>query len=194
MIEHILPTPIFIAPIELSSKNDLVDWVDKASADNVNYNGYYTDNQLHKRPEFAELVSIVLQKTNQYIKELRHRTKDGSPYRLAVTRMWATQFSENNRVVRHCHSGQGAIISGVYYLSLPKDVSSGIEFIPRNIPFLENIPFEHGFSDAVDIGEDILLLFPAEIIHCGIGNPSKSKRMNISFDITYCDNLYGPII
>jgi len=194
LITNILPTPIYTTALEIASKAFLQGWVDAASDDKADYNGYYVDNQLHRQEEFSELTKSILEHADKYIKELQHKTKDGSPYRLAITRMWATQFNKSKAVVRHCHAGQGAVISGVYYMGLPSDVRSGIEFFPRYQPFVENIPFAHGFSDVVEVGENLLIMFPGELMHTGVENVSDQKRINIAFDITYCDSMYGPIL
>lgn len=194
MTTAILSTPIYANTFPMADKNALLEKVTALAADNESYNGYYTTNQLHKDALFRPTCEQIIAHTRAYLQELGHETKDGSPYSLVFSRMWATQFTHEKAIQIHQHSGQGAVITGVIYLQLPTDAQSGICFHPRHQPFMERIPFRQSFSDVVDVGEDLILLFPSEVLHSGVPNDSVQKRVSLAFDLVYFDNLYGPLL
>ena len=190
----ILSTPIYASAFQMADKDALIQRVAQLAADDDSYNGYYTTNQLHKDALFRPTCEQIIMHTRAYLQELGHETKDGGPYSLVFSRMWATQFTHEKSIQVHQHSGQGAVITGVIYLQLPTDVQSGICFHPTHKPFLERIPFRQSFSDVVDVGEDLILLFPSEVLHSGVPNDSTQKRVSLAFDLVYFDHLYGPLL
>lgn len=194
MICNILPTPIYITSYTANNKQKFIDIALNLSKGISNYNGYYSHNQLHKLSDFKKFCEDIETHVWNYLRELNYKTKDGSIGRFKFSRMWITNFHNGNNVMIHNHSGQGGSISGVYYIELPNEEEQGLRFYHKEPPFRENIPFETDFTDIVNIGNDTLVLFPSEILHSGLLCNSKNNRINISFDIVYNDNLYGPII
>ena len=194
MICNILPTPIYVEPYQLENKQEFIDLAINLSKNDTNYNGYYTNNQLHKKKEFSELCDGILNHIKKYLNELEYESKDGSEGKFKFSRMWITNFRKGNSVTLHNHAGQGGTISGVLYLDLPHDEEQGLQFYPNHIPFSEKVPLKTNFSDIVYVANDTLVLFPSELTHSGMINSSEKNRINISFDVVYNDNLYGPII
>lgn len=192
MIGNILSTPVHVSKVLLPNKQDILDHVQTLVGDNDSYNGYYVENQLHKTPLYHTVCSAAVENIKDYLNGLGHQTRDGSNWGLGFSRMWATQFNREKAIQVHQHSGQGGVISGVLYLKLPSDVTSGIQFHPAHPPFLERIPFNTNFTDVLEVEEDLLVLFPSETLHSGLPNESTQQRINIAFDVVYFDNLYGP--
>lgn len=194
MLCNVISTPIYICPYEAKNRQHFIDLAIDLSQNNASYLGYHSDNQLHKLPEFKSFCDDILIHVEKYLNELSYKTKDGSKGKFTFSRMWMTNYHHGNNIPIHCHVGHGGAISGVYYIELPDDEEQGLRFYHKEKPFLENIPFEIDFSDSVILGNNTLVLFPSELLHSGIPCNSHKHRINLSFNIIYSDNLYGPII
>lgn len=111
--------------------------------------------------------------------------KELSPYPFA----WANVLRDGDWQRPHCHASQGNLISGVYYVTVPKEPA------PRGcIDFLNplTVSQHHGYSPCQRIQPQAgkLILFPPYHIHYVHPVTSNEPRIVIAFDVLA--NAPGP--
>tara|TARA_B100000212_G_C27370047_1_gene532148 strand:+ start:363 stop:1034 length:672 start_codon:yes stop_codon:yes gene_type:complete len=123
-------------------------------------------------------------------------------YTLHMTNLWININKKGDYNVIHTHPG--GIVSGVYYLQLPKCCSGQLTFQrdPRDQHLREfwgcsdNFDrFNEVIADEYDIypEEDRLVIFPAHLPHRVSQSASEEDRISISFNITAFSNFYHEI-
>lgn len=100
---------------------------------------------------------------------------------------WSNVLRQGDWQRPHCHPTPSNLISGVYYVSVPEDISPAGE-----IEFLNPLPISmhHGYSPSKRIKpkEGMLLLFPPYHMHYVHPVMSDEPRIVIAFDIQLKQN------
>tara|TARA_B100000073_G_scaffold348474_1_gene367681 strand:- start:10123 stop:10788 length:666 start_codon:yes stop_codon:yes gene_type:complete len=123
-------------------------------------------------------------------------------YTLRMTNLWININKRGDYNVIHTHPG--AVLSGVYYLSLPNCCSGDITF--QRDPKEQHLREFWGCSDNFDRWneviadeydmypeEDKLIIFPAHLPHRVNQSASDGDRISISFNVTAFSNYYHEI-
>ena len=123
-------------------------------------------------------------------------------YTLSMLNLWINVNKKGNSNASHTHPG--AILSGVYYLSLPECCYGN--FIFQRNPVDQHLRESWGCSDnfnrynelvadEYDIypEEDRLIIFPSWLTHRVDPSAGDGERISISFNITAHSNFYHEI-
>ena len=123
-------------------------------------------------------------------------------YTLSMLNLWINVNKKGNSNASHTHPG--AILSGVYYLSLPECCYGN--FIFQRNPVDQHLRESWGCSDnfnrynelvadEYDIypEEDRLIIFPSWLTHRVDPSAGEGERISISFNITAHSNFYHEI-
>jgi uncharacterized protein (TIGR02466 family) len=148
------------------------------------YTSYASVNQLHKfSPTFTELETHIRKHVLKFIDSLK---LDYSKQNLQMNTCWANVMEEDGHHSMHIHPH--SIVSGTYYLKMPKN-SSALRFEdPRYGHFMSRPPVKANapakmqthFTLAAEAGE--LILFESWLKHEVPRNKSESPRISISFN------------
>ena len=123
-------------------------------------------------------------------------------YSLSMLNLWINVNKKGNSNAAHTHPG--AVLSGVYYLSLPSCCYGNLIF-QRN-PVDQHLRESWGCSDNFDRyndlladeydiypEEDRLIIFPSWLTHRVDASAGDGERISISFNITAHSNFYHEI-
>jgi uncharacterized protein (TIGR02466 family) len=135
-----------------------------------NFGGWHSPCNLHQHGIFKELSSFLLSIANEI----------ASPYTskgLYFTEMWAMVNQKYNYNAHHVHEG---LLSGVFYLQVPKDSGRLVLCNPAVRSHSHQIrnkdyPIEPEYL--------ALILFPSWLEHYVEPNLSDGERISISFNI-----------
>ena len=153
-----------------------------------NYAGGYTSyGSLSKMyqisPYFDDLKKLIDRQVHQYIKDLE---MDCKPKDIQMCSLWINVMPKGTTHTMHIHPL--SVISGTYYLQIPKD-TRGLKFEdPRMVNFMASPPRKVKASRnnqrfiemTPHVGE--IILFESWIRHEVPPNPSKTDRISISFN------------
>jgi uncharacterized protein (TIGR02466 family) len=139
-----------------------------------NQYGWQSSDELHKLPVFAEFVKHVNSICNNSLNEI----KPNSP-KIGITEMWANINYKNSYNHHHIHSG---VISGVFYLKIPKNCGRLILVNPA-------IRSDGNFIRVNNYGVEPIklacILFPSWLEHYVEPNISDEERISISFNTNF---------
>ena len=170
--------------IEVLTQDDLagIEW----SAKNYRngFTSYASANQMHKvSPTFAELELHIRKHVAKYITSLKLNIK---PSQLSMTTCWVNVMGPNSAHSMHIHPQ--SIISGTYYLQMPKN-SSAIKFEdPRYLQFMSRPPVHLGAGEKYQTHISLpakpgdVVLFESWIKHEVPINTTQNQRISISFN------------
>jgi uncharacterized protein (TIGR02466 family) len=150
-----------------------------------------TDDQLHKLPNFNELVTIIDNNVKTYTEEIVGIDKND----VTLSCMWSN--SQIHLTKHHVHQHPNSFISGVLYLQIPECEDPGNIFFvdprPAKNMFYADFKKETSLSDRnwwFKPVTGMLLLFPSWLEHgthkylCSTGE----RRISLSFNyiLTRC--------
>lgn len=170
--------------IEVLAQDDTagIEW----SAKNYRngFTSYASANQMHKvSPTFAELELHIRKHVAKYISSLKLNIK---PSQLSMTTCWVNIMGPNSAHSMHIHPQ--SVISGTYYVQMPKNCSA-IKFEdPRYLQFMARPPvhinadkkYQTHISIPAKSGE--MVLFESWIKHEVPINTTQNQRISISFN------------
>jgi uncharacterized protein (TIGR02466 family) len=155
---------------------------------------WQTDPNLHRLPQFGEIVSLFEQAGHAAAEYLKLRSRD-----LAVTGCWANVNPPGGHNPSHSHPNN--YLSGVYYVSIP-DGEGRIAFEDPRIqaqvmlaPVTEHTAF-NGNIVTFEVKPGRLLVFPAWLGHSVPTNRSQHNRISMSFNLmfrNYAEELSAPL-
>lgn len=201
MIESLFATSLYKAPVAASSVvkrlnpqllreiEDLahddqagIEWSQKNYANG--FTSYASANQMHKfSPTFADLELLIRKHVQTYLKSLKLQVK---PRDLQMSTCWVNVMDSDSSHSLHIHPH--SVISGTYYVQMPKN-SSAIRFEdPRYAQFMARPPVDPGAPPklqthfAVPATAGDLILFESWLKHEVPRNSSKTPRISISFN------------
>ncbi len=148
------------------------------------YTSYSSQDQLHKLSStFAHVEKLIQKHVQKYLKKLDY---DVSAQDLKMTDFWVNMMSKNTIHTAHIHPR--SVISGTFYVSVPKN-SSGIKFHDPRISLFMNAPQQvttvrkqnQRFVTLQPTVGDIVL-FESWLMHEVPLNISKEPRISVSFN------------
>lgn len=148
------------------------------------YTSYSSQDQLHQlSSSFAGLEKMINKHVEKYLQRLDYKATSAN---LKMTDCWANIMSKNTIHTAHIHPH--SVISGTFYVSVPKD-ASGIQFQDPRLTQLMNAPFikeqakiyNQRFITLHPKAGD-LVLFESWISHEVPLNISKEPRISVSFN------------
>lgn len=155
---------------------------------------WQTENNLHRLPQFAEVVQLFEQAGRAAADYLKLKSRD-----LVVTGCWANVNPPGGHNPSHSHPNN--YLSGVYYVSIP-DGEGRIAFEDPRIqaqvmmpPVTELTPY-NGNIVTFEVKPGRLLVFPAWLGHSVPSNRSQHNRISMSFNLmfrNYAEELSQPL-
>jgi len=146
---------------------------------------WQTEQKLHRAPEFAELMEVVLQAGAMTVEALQvHHTP------LEITGCWANINPRGSGHRAHVHPNN--FLSGVYYLKVPPG-SGAITFQDPRPQAMQVSPRVaqanplNSSSQTIPVEEGRLVLFPAWLAHAVPPNPGEDVRISVSFNLMFSD-------
>lgn len=155
---------------------------------------WQSDQDLHKRPEFADLMSCVGEAAERALEFLRIGDRD-----IEITACWA---NINARATGHgIHSHPNNFLSGIYYAA----THEGAETVNFHDPRLQagiirppvtELTAENTDQVVVKVKNGTLLLFPSWLQHSVDPSRSDQHRVSVSFNLmfsSYTEKMSKPL-
>jgi len=143
-----------------------------------NYGGWQSDEFKTVSKNFTDLFN----KINEHIKEIEKNLHLNN--KLSLSSYWCNinYFGSFNRP----HSHPGCVISGVYYVSIPKN-SGSIVFLNKDLDIfyhdsIKNYNEYNSSTWTIEPKENQCILFPSYLKHYVEPNLNKKERISISFN------------
>jgi uncharacterized protein (TIGR02466 family) len=189
MIKNLFTVPVLQQKLDLdlsSIKNYCLSLKKKEKEGRVRSNkgGWQSENLIGEHPVLDGLVLNILNYGNNFSKILKIKNK------LLLDNIWININTYNNVNIPHIHPG--SILSGVFYVNVPKD-SGNIRFQrpdynlagcvwPENL--FETMNEENSLEWWMPSIENYLYLFPSWLSHWVEPNLNKKEeRISISFNL-----------
>ena len=188
--------PLFTCPVFMMDKPEYLDVTRKISKKfiakrkketelNPNYPVYMTES-INYDPEMLEFANFVAQISWDILNSQGYAMDLFSTY---FTEMWAQEHHQNSTMEKHIH-GNGAVISGFYFINVPKDSSRVIFHEPKDSKTITNLP-ERNMSEATHASslinfvpkEGQLMITNSWLPHSFTKNESKKPISFIHFNI-----------
>jgi len=156
--------------------------------------GWQSEQTLHGREEFRELVACV----NKAVKSVLRFLRIGYDA-FEITGCWATVLAKG--AAHKVHSHPNNFLSGVYYVRTRPGTDTINFHDPRNQTGIIRAPVveltaENTDQVVVRVKNGTLLIFPAYLQHSVDANTSEKERISISFNImfsAFTENLSKPL-
>ena len=145
--------------------------------------GWQSEQTLHQREEFQDLISCVTKFAKSILRFLRV-----GPDAFEITGCWATVLA--NGAIHKVHSHPNNFLSGVYYVRIQSG-SDTINFHdPRSQtgvirPPVVELTAENTDQVVVRVTNGTLLMFPSYLEHSVDTNMGEEERISISFNIMF---------
>jgi len=145
--------------------------------------GWQSEQTLHLRDEFRELVSCLNNATRSILRFLRI----GQDL-FEITGCWATVLAPG--AVHNAHSHPNNFLSGVYYVRTLPGADSINFHDPRRQTYVIRPPVveltaENTDQVVVRVTAGTLLMFPSYLEHSVSSNGSAEERISVSFNIMF---------
>lgn len=156
--------------------------------------GWQSEQQVHKREEFHDLVSCIDRTTRSILRFLRIGYED-----FEITGCWANILPPG--AAHRAHSHPNNFLSGAYYVR----TSAGADTINFHDPRIQTgiirppvteLTAENTDQAVVKVKAGTLLMFPAYLQHSVDANAGKEERVSISFNVmfsAFTENLSRPL-
>jgi uncharacterized protein (TIGR02466 family) len=145
--------------------------------------GWQSEQTLHDREEFQDLVACVGNATRSILRFLRigHEAFE-------ITGCWATVLAKG--AAHKAHSHPNNYLSGAYYVRTHPGADTINFHDPRNQagvirPPVVELTAENTDQVVVKVTNGTLLLFPSYLEHSVDANTSEEERVSISFNIMF---------
>ena len=145
--------------------------------------GWQSEQTLHLRDEFQELISCVNDASQSILRFLRIGQVD-----LEITACWATVLGKG--APHNAHSHPNNFLSGVYYVRIQPGADTINFHDPRRQTYVIRPPVveltaENTDQVVVRVANGTLLMFPSYLEHSVDPNMSAGERISISFNIMF---------
>ena len=145
--------------------------------------GWQSDQTLHEREEFRDLISCVSNVAKSILRFLRIGYDA-----FEITGCWATVLAKG--AIHKAHSHPNNFLSGVYYVRTHPGADTINFHEPRNQarvirPPVVELTAENTDQVVVKVTNGILLVFPSYLEHSVDANMSEEERISISFNIMF---------
>jgi uncharacterized protein (TIGR02466 family) len=156
--------------------------------------GWQSDQVLHRREEFHELVGCIGHGVTSILRFLRIGDDQWQ-----ITGCWATVLAHGARHALHSHPNN--FLSGVYYVRTHPGADTIAFHDPRRQaavirPPVVELTAENTDQVVIRVRDGTLLLFPSYLEHSVPANASEQERISISFNImfsSYAERLSRPL-
>ena len=156
--------------------------------------GWQSEQTLHQRDEFRELISCVSSVAKSILRFLRIGQED-----FEVTGCWATVLAAG--AIHKTHSHPNNFLSGVYYVRIHPGADAISFHDPRSQtrvirPPVVELTSENTDQVVVRVTNGTLLMFPSYLEHSVDTNTSAEERISISFNImfsSFAEHLSKPL-
>lgn len=156
--------------------------------------GWQSEQTLHEREEFRDLISCVSNVTKSILRFLRIGYDA-----FEITGCWATVLAKG--AIHKAHSHPNNFLSGVYYVRTHLGTDTINFHDPRNQtsvirPPVVELTAENTDQFVVRVTNGTLLMFPSYLEHSVDANMSEEERISISFNImfsSFTENLSKPL-
>jgi len=156
--------------------------------------GWQSEQTLHEREEFRDLVSCVNNAARSVLRFLRIGYDA-----FEITGCWATVLAKG--AMHKAHSHPNNFLSGVYYVRTHPGTDTINFHDPRTQTGIIRPPVVELTADNTDqvvvtVKNGTLLVFPAYLQHSVDANMSEKERISISFNImfsSFTENLAKPL-
>ena len=156
--------------------------------------GWQSEQTLHKREEFQDLVACVNNAARSVLRFLRIGYDV-----FEITGCWATVLAKGAAHKVHGHPNN--FLSGVYYVRVHPGADTINFHDPRNQtgiirPPVVELTAENTDQVVVKVKNGTLLVFPAYLQHSVDANTSEDERISISFNVmfsAFTENLSKPL-
>ena len=183
--EGFFPTLIYAEDFKLDT-NQMAQHIIQWSKENpgvkkTNVDGWHSETDMHKKPEYKPLVNELFKMIHQVFKE---EFLDKHP---VLGNMWANINYKGGYNKPHVHPN--SVFSGVYYVKTPpncgnlicNDPRPGIQTCMPNR--IKKEPPKHLWREIhLQPQENRALIFPAWLWHCVQPNESDDVRISVSFN------------
>jgi uncharacterized protein (TIGR02466 family) len=158
------------------------------------HQGWQSEQALHLRDEFQELVACVDNATRTILRFLRIGEEA-----FEITGCWATVLARH--ALHKIHSHPNNFLSGVYYVRTPRGADSICFHDPRRQgcvirPPVVELTAQNTDQVVVRVSSGTLLMFPSYLEHSVDANNSAEERISISFNVmfsSFARNLSKPL-
>lgn len=138
--------PLFTCPVFMVDKPEFLDTARKVSKKfiakrkkevelNPNYPVYMTES-INDDPEMLDFANFVAQVSWDILNSQGYAMELFSTY---FTEMWVQEHHQHSTMEKHIH-GNGAVISGFYFIDVPKNSSKVIFHEPKDTKTITNLP------------------------------------------------------
>ena len=156
--------------------------------------GWQSEQTLHQRDEFRELIFCVSSVAKSILRFLRIGQED-----FEVTGCWATVLAAG--AIHKTHSHPNNFLSGVYYVRIHPGADAISFHDPRSQtrvirPPVVELTSENTDQVVVRVTNGTLLMFPSYLEHSVDTNTSAEERISISFNImfsSFAEHLSKPL-
>ena len=156
--------------------------------------GWQSDQTLHEREDFRDLVSCVNSAAKSVLRFLRIGYDA-----FEITGCWANVLAKG--AAHKAHSHPNNFLSGVYYVRTQPGTDTINFHDPRNQtgiirPPVVELTAENTDQVVVSVKDGTLLIFPSYLQHSVDTNLSEEERISISFNImfsAFTENLSKPL-
>lgn len=189
-IQEIFPTPLWIVDFDAAESAwlniDLLKSIhaltDPKPALKVG-ESWQTDPDLHERAEFAQLVGLIQEASNNVLDFLEIDYEA-----FTITSCWANINPTGGKNSAHTHPNN--YLSGVYYVAVPPGSGEIKLKDPRAqaAAILPPVKSRNQFNSSnltVPVNAGRLILFPAWLSHEVMTNQSDEERVSISFNVMF---------
>ncbi len=191
-VQEFFPTPVWIVDLrpevaDALNKRLLAD-IERMTAPRPSMRAgetWQTDPDMHLRPEFAELNTMLRKAIKAALEFLQVEYSD-----FAITGCWANYNPVGSLNSAHTHPNN--YLSGVYYVQTPGGADS-IEFTdPRAaavamMPRTRQLNRFNGNRMTVQVKPGRLVVFPAWLSHGVPVNRTNQERMSIAFNAMFTE-------
>ena len=145
--------------------------------------GWQSEQTLHLRNEFQELVSCVNNATRSVLRFLRIGQEA-----FEITGCWATVLAKG--ALHKAHSHPNNFLSGVYYVRVQPGADTINFHDPRRQTYVIRPPAieltaENTDQVVVTVSNGTLLMFPSYLEHSVDVNTSGEERISVSFNVMF---------
>lgn len=156
--------------------------------------GWQSEQTLHEREEFRDLVACINNAAQSVLRFLRIGYDA-----FEITGCWATVLARG--AAHKVHSHPNNFLSGVYYVRTHPGTDTINFHDPRSQtgiirPPVVELTAENTDQVVVTVKNGTLLIFPAYLQHSVDANMSEEERISISFNImfsSFAENLSKPL-
>lgn len=156
--------------------------------------GWQSEQALHEREEFRDLVACIRHEANGILRFLRIGYEA-----IEITACWATVLAKSGAHKVHNHPNN--FLSGVYYVRTQPGADTINFHDPRNQvgvirPPVVELTAANTDQVVVRVKNGTLLIFPSYLQHSVDTNASEEERISISFNLmfsAFTENLSKPL-